>query len=129
MGKTKTIAGISFDFNATTESVVQRLNHDISILEKNIENVDEHLKSSMQKRINILKRAIETANNQPDNSEKTEAVSKNTTHNVDKTLKFEKVMYEWKKGRLKTSAGELVRYPEDKTQAIAIAYSESGLDK
>lgn len=40
--------------------------------------------------------------------------------------KFKKVMREFKEGTLKSSSGEIVT---DKDQAIAIAYSESGMDK
>lgn len=43
-----------------------------------------------------------------------------------KQNKFNKVMGEFGKGTLKTSAGDKVT---DRKQALAIAYSESGLDK
>lgn len=51
---------------------------------------------------------------------------KNPTSNVEKKKKFNKVMGEFGKGKLKTSAGKVVK---DKKQALAIAYSESGQSK
>ena len=39
--------------------------------------------------------------------------------------KFDKVMHEWKEGKLHSSSGELVKHPSMQKQALAIAYSEA----
>ena len=39
--------------------------------------------------------------------------------------KFDKVMHEWGQGELRSSSGELVKYPSENKRAIAIAYSEA----
>ena len=46
--------------------------------------------------------------------------------NKEKENKFKLVMQEFKLGKLKSSTGQTVT---DKSQAIAIAFSESGLEK